>query len=253
MRERNALDVIGRHRQRLLFALAVTAPLAVAAALVPWRTNFTNAGAALILVAVIVALSLGGTRVTGFVASVFAALWFDYFLTRPYDHLTISHRPDLETTVCLLVVGLMVSELAARRRHHLRVAGEEGNYVAMVRELTDLAQTSSDTVLVDRAQSMLIEVLDLRACRFDPRPSEPPMARIMTNGDVHHVGMRWPAEQLGIPGPEAEIAARWRGRALGRFVLTPTPGDPISQERRAVAALLATVVAAGLANARQGV
>ena len=44
-----------------------------------------------------------------------------------------------------------------------------------------------------------------------------------------------PPSRLGIPGPEAEIVARWRGRALGRFVLTPTPGDPISQERRAVA------------------
>jgi hypothetical protein len=28
----------------------------------------------------------------------------------------------------------------------------------------------------------------------------------------------------------------------------PTPGEPVSQERRAVAALLATVVAAGLAS-----
>ena len=173
MSERNALDVIGRYRQRLLFALAVTAPLAVAAALVPWRTNFTNAGAALILVAVIVALSLGGTRVTGFVASVFAALWFDFFLTRPYDHLTISHRPDLETTVCLLVVGLMVSELAARRRHHLRVAGEEGNYVAMVRELTDLAQMSpghgsrgSSAVHVDRGAGPCGPVASILARRI---------------------------------------------------------------------------------------
>ena len=227
-------------------------PLAVAAVLVPFRTSFTNAGAALILVAVIVALSLGGTRFTGFVASVFSALWFDYFLTRPYDELSISHRPDIETTICLLVVGLMVSELAARRRHLARVSSEEEHYVAMVRELTDLAQRSS-TSLIERADDMLIGVLDLRACRFDAQPSNPPMARILPNGEVLHVGMHWPVGAMGIPGPEAEIAAQWRGHFLGRFVITPTPGAAISEERRAVAALLATIVASGLATANESI
>jgi hypothetical protein len=144
----------------------------------------------------------------------------------------------------------MVSELAARRRHHVRVASEEGHYVAMVRELIDLAQSSED-ILLERAEPMLIELLDLRECRFDPHPSVPPMARIIPNGEVVHVGMHWPVRQMGIPGPEAEIATQWRGHALGRFVITPTPGAPISQERRAVAALLATVVAAGLAGERE--
>ncbi len=230
-----------------MFVLAVSVPLAVSALLVPFRANFTNAGAALILVAVIVALSLGGTRFTGIVSSAFSALWFDFFLTRPYDELTISSRPDIETTICLLVVGLMVSDLAARRRHHLRVASEEGQYVAMVRELTDLAQLSANSLL-ERAETMLTELLGLRECHFDPRPSNPPMARVLSNGEVVHVGLHWPVSEMGIPGPEAEIAAQWRGRALGRFVIVPTPGEPVSQERRAVAALLATVVAAGLAS-----
>jgi hypothetical protein len=236
-----------------MLVLAVTAPLAVAAALIPFRTSFTNAGAALILVAVIVAVSVGGNRFTGFVGSVFAALWFDYFLTRPYEQLTISHRPDIETTICLLVVGLTVSELAARSRHHLRASSEESRYVAMVRELTDVAQTATGDALIARAEPMLIELLRVRDCRFDVRPSDPPLARIVASGDVVHVGLQWPVDEMGIPGPEAEIVTRWRGRTLGRFVVTPTPGEPVAQERRAVAALLATVVAAGLANDKQSV
>jgi hypothetical protein len=244
--------VFRRYRQRILFALAVTAPLAVAAVLVPFRSNFTNAGAALILVALIAALSIGGTRLTGFVASVFSALWFDLFLTRPYDQLSISHRPDVETTICLLVVGLMVSELAAGRRHHVRVASEEGHYVAMVRELADIAQRSPDRLL-ERAEVMLIELLDLRECRFDLRSSDPPMARVLSSGEVVHVGLHWPVGQMGIPGPEAEIVTEWRGRSLGRFVITPTPGEPISEERRAVAALLATIVASGLATSKESI
>jgi hypothetical protein len=74
------------------------------------------------------------------------------------------------------------------------------------------------------------------------------MAQIQGNGDVVHVGMLWPTEELGIPGPEAEIVTEWRGRALGRFVITPTPGQPIALEPRVVAALLASVVAASLAS-----
>jgi Domain of unknown function (DUF4118) len=224
----------------------------VTAVLVPFRATFTNAGAALILVAVIGALSLGGTRFTGFVASVFSALWFDFFLTRPYDELSISHRPDVETTICLLLVGLMISELAARRRHLRRLSSEEEHYVAMVRELTDLAQNSPKS-LIERADDMLMEVLDLRGCRFDAQPSDPPMARVLASGEVTHVGMHWPVDAMGIPGPEAEIAAQWRGRFLGRFVITPTPGASISEERRAVAALLATVVASGLATASESI
>jgi hypothetical protein len=198
-------------------------------------------------------VSVGGNRVTGFVGSVFSALWFDFFLTRPYEQLSISHRPDVETTICLLVVGLTVSELAARSRHHLRASSQESRYVAMVRELTEVAQTATGDLLVERAEPMMVDLLSLRDCRFDVRPSDPPMARILASGEVVHVGMQWPVEEMGLPGPEAEIVTRWRGRTLGRFVLTPTPGEPVTQERRAVAALLATVVAAGLANDKQSV
>jgi hypothetical protein len=68
----------------------------------------------------------------------------------------------------------------------------------------------------------------------------------MSNGEVVHVGLHWPVGEIGIPGPEAEIPTEWRGLAMGRFVLTPTPGQPISVERRIVAVSLAKIVAASL-------
>jgi hypothetical protein len=234
-----------------MFALAVTAPLAVTAALTPFRHTFTNAATALVLVVVVVAIAIAGTRLSGYLASVSSTLWFDFFFTRPYNSFDIHGRAALEITICLMVVGLAVTELAARSRRYSRRSSQESRYVAMVRDLTDLAQTSSSAVLVERAEPMLIDLLDLRACRFDPRPSDPPMARILASGEVVHVGMQWPVDELGIPGPEAEIVTQWRGRKLGRFVITPTPGEPVTQERRAVAAVLATVVAAGLANDKQ--
>ena len=67
-----------------MFALAVTAPLAVTAVLVPVRAGLTNAGAALILVAVIVAIAaVSGARAGGYVASASATLWFDFFSPSP--------------------------------------------------------------------------------------------------------------------------------------------------------------------------
>ena len=76
--------------------------------------------------------------------------------------------------------------------------------------------------------------------------SDPPLAQIQSNGDIAHVGMRWPVSEIGIPGPEAEILAQWRGRVVGRFVVTPTPGAAVSLEQRIVAVALVDVIAAYL-------
>ena len=90
----------------------------------------------------------------------------------------------------------------------------------------------------------MTNLLSLRACRFDRALSDPPLAQIQPNGDVAHVGMRWPAQEIGLPGPEAEILATWRGRVVGRFVVTPTPGAAITLEQRIVAVAMVDVVAA---------
>ena len=242
------MEWFAHYRQRIMVALAVTAPLAVAAVLVPARASLTNAATALILVAVIVAIATASGRAGGYVASASATLWFDFFFTHPYNSFDIHGRDPREITICLLVVGVAVTELAARARHHQRVSSEESGYVAMVRELTDLAQTSPGSVLIGRAEVMLVDLLHLRACRFDHRVADLPMASILADGEVAHVGMAWPSEAIGIPGPEAQIVALWKGRSFGRFVITPTPGQPVNQERRSVAAVLANVVAAALAS-----
>ncbi len=241
---------IAHHRQHVIIALAFTAPLAVAAVLVPFRDSLTNAATALILVAVIVAIASTGSRSGGYLSSLSSTLWFDFFFTHPYYSFDIHGRVPQEITICLLVVGLGVTELAARGRHHQRVSQEESQYVAMVRELTDAAQTMSGPQLIERAEPMLIDLLHLRACRFDRQIADLPMASILANGEVAHVGLAWPADSMGIPGPEAQVVALWRGRTFGRFVITPTPGEPISQERRSVAVVLASIVAATLTSDR---
>lgn len=240
---------IERHRRRGSVVVALVLPCAVAAAMVPLRATFANAAAALVLVAVVVAVAVLGTRAAGYLASLSSGAWFDFFLTRPYDQFAMDRRPDVEVAVCVIVVGVLVTELAARSRRHFRALTEESHYVTALRDLSALVVSGADSsVVVESATSELIAILGLRACRFEGATNEPPRARLSPNGEVEHVGLLWPVEDMGIPGPEAEIDVRWHDRSLGRFVLTPSPGRPVPLERRIAAVTVANVVAGALAH-----
>lgn len=238
---------VRRNRERASVGAAFVGPFLLSLSLVLFRGSNANTAAALMMVAMIAVIAVLGNRWSGVIASVSAAVWFDFFLTPPYLRLTISHRPDLETTISLLVVGLFITELAARSRHHEERANETLRFVTMIHAIADLASNATATPsIIDVSTSSLVEILHLRACRFDAELVEPPLARIEATGEVVHVGLHWPVHDIGIPGPEAEIVAQWKGRTLGRFVLTPTSGKPVSLERRLVAASLVDVVAASL-------
>jgi len=243
------MEMLKAHRGQLALLTALVGPLALALILVPFRGSFTNAASALLFVAVIVAVAVVSNRFCGVLASLSSALWFDFFLTEPYERLAISHRPDIETTVSIVVVGIIVTELAASNRRHRRSAAEESDYVAIISRVAELAAsaTSADVVMLS-ASSAIAELLQLRACRFDPEPSDRKLARLQTDGSIVHAGLGWPADQAGIPGPEAEILVQWRGEVLGRFILTPTAGQPVAQRPRAVAVAIADVVGAAVSG-----
>ncbi|HEY7360712.1 MAG TPA: DUF4118 domain-containing protein, partial [Streptosporangiaceae bacterium] len=106
-------------RDRLAVVAALAAPLLLTVILVPFRASFPNTDAALALLLVVVAVAANGYRLAGYLAALSAAVWFDFFLTRPYEQFSITRRADIETTVLLLVIGAAVTELAvwARRQH----------------------------------------------------------------------------------------------------------------------------------------
>jgi K+-sensing histidine kinase KdpD len=236
-----------RHRDVIAFAAALALPLGIAVMLVPFRSSFANTASALVLVAVIVAVAVTGNRFTGLVATVSATLWFDLFLTRPYGRFAISHRPDIETAVSLFVVGVIVTELAARNRHHHESAAEESDYVALIYGLAELVASGAPAQeVVERARAELIDVLNLRDCRYEPQLSERRVARLDHDGNVIHAGMLWGAHNMGLPSPVVDLVVQARGQALGRFVLRPTPGYPVSGHRRVVAVAIADQVGAAL-------
>ena len=241
------MNQIRLYRDQIAFGAAVFLPLGVAAILVPFRSSFANTASALILVALIVAVAALGNRVSGFVATISATLWFDFFLTRPYEKLAITHRPDIETALSLFAVGIIVTELAARSRHHHATANEEADYVGRIYDISELvASGAAATEVLARVNEELIELLHLRAARYERGSTERPVFRIEHDGQVILGGRIWGVHSVGLPGPEIELVVQSRGQTLGRFVLTPTAGYPVSRERRVVAVALADQAGAAL-------
>ncbi|MFH8839039.1 DUF4118 domain-containing protein [Streptomyces sp. NPDC017868] len=235
-------------RDTAAVAAGVLAPFAAALALLPLRTSVTHTNLALLLVVVVVAVSALGNRFAGALAALSAAAWFDFFHTVPYQSFHIQDRADAETAVLLLSVGLIVSQLAAYGRTMRRVAVSDATHLERLHGTTRLTRvsTSSDDV-VRRVRQELVEVLELRACRFEYGMliGRPP--RLDPDGTVRVDGWIWDLEQQGWPDGEIELRAIVHGRYQGRFLMTPGPGSvPPPLEARLVAADLAAQAAAAL-------
>jgi hypothetical protein len=224
-------------------------PVAISVALVPFRTDFASPAAALVLVLVVVAVACFGNRVAGTIAALSAAAWFDFFLTKPYGQFAITHRADIETTVSLFVVGIAITEIAARSRSNREVASEEAHYVALIHDFSEMvASGASPQFVIVRAAAELTGLLGLRDCRFERTMSDRHPARIEHSGVVALGGLRWGASLSGLPGREVELIVSHRGETYGRFVMVPTPGSPVPAERLVVAASVADQVGAALAD-----
>ncbi len=115
-------------RDRLAVVAGLLGPLALAAILVPFRAHFPNTDAALAMLLVVVAVAANGNRLAGYLAAVSTAVWFDFFLTRPYEQFTINRQTDIETTVLLLVIGVAVTELAVWGRRQQTAASRPATW-----------------------------------------------------------------------------------------------------------------------------
>jgi hypothetical protein len=216
---------------------------------VPFRGDFASPAAALVLVLVVVAVSSFGSRLAGIVAALSAAAWFDFFLTKPYEQFSITHRPDIETAVSLLFVGLAITEINARSRTNRKVATEQAHFVALIHDFSEMAATGEPAqFVIVRAAAELTRLLGLRDCRFETTMSKGHPARIEHSGVVALGGLRWGASSSGLPGREVELIVQHGGQTYGRFVMAPTPGSPVSAERLVVAASVADQVGAALAD-----
>jgi hypothetical protein len=235
-------------RDRAAIAAALAAPLAAAVILLPWRSSWVNANVALLLMAVVVAVAALGNRIAGVLAAIGAAIWFDFFFTMPYGRFTIRRSSDITMFVLLLIVGLTVSQLAARARRLKVIVITDARYLAQVRDTALLAQAArGPDDVVDHVKEQLIDLLDLEGCRFEHGVllGHPP--RLEQDGAVRSRHGR--LVDLGdLPAEEVELRTFSNGRYIGRFMLKPKPEAKPSLQARLVAVTLADLAGEALGN-----
>jgi K+-sensing histidine kinase KdpD len=237
------------NRDRAAIVAALVAPVALAAVLLPFRANWSNTNVALLLVVLVVAVAAIGNRIAGALAAVSAAAWFDFFFTRPYQRFTIARPADVTTAVLLLLVGLAVSQLAARARRLQVIAITDAGYLTRIHDTAQLTQSArSSRLVIDHVAEQLTDLLDLDGCRFEYGSllGHPP--RLEPDGTImvgHH---RQDVELAGLPGAEIELRTFSGGQFYGRFMLKPKPGSKPSLQARLVAVTLADQAGRALSN-----
>jgi K+-sensing histidine kinase KdpD len=238
------------HRDRLALAAALVVPLLAAAVLALFRGSLSNDDAALILVVVIVGVAANGAWSSGVLASVSAAVWFDFFLTRPYERFTITSRADVETTALLVLVGAAVTAIAVQARKQRHQALTDAGYLSAIEETTEtVAGAAPPADVIAEVSARLTEVLGLRRCTFDSSPLAN-LPVLQADGEVSWHDAHWDVERNGLPESPLQLPVVWRDRTYGRFVLeaAPGPGHAPSELARQVAAILASQVAISLAQ-----
>jgi K+-sensing histidine kinase KdpD len=235
-----------RDRRDIATTAGGIAPILVAGALVGVRHQVQTSTVALLLVVVVVTTATVGGRLPALVSAVTAALSLNFFHTQPYLRLTIDSAEDAETTVLLLIVGLITGHVAARGHAARRFGRAEIQRIHRVADMTARGEHAGD--IVELAERELQDLLDLRQCRFEPAPSRREIPRIERTGAInarHHRftlsgGLVLPPGGIGLPV--------WgRGIIQGQFILVPNPDMGASVEQRLMAVAIADQVGAALA------
>lgn len=229
-------------------AVAALGPIAVSGLLVPFRDDLAGANVVLVFVLVVVLAAAIGTRTSGIVAAVVSAMAFDFFFTHPYQSLKINSSDDLETTVLLLVIGLIVNELVTFSRGHRHASEHRRDEIARLHRVAELVASDADTDdVVLSVQAELIGLLSLRDCRFERPPFDSELPRLERNGAIAGDHRHWIAGEYTLPAQGAEIPVLGRGRDFGRLVLVPDLEVGVSIEERVVAVALSDQLGAALA------
>ncbi len=223
-------------------------PLALAALWVPVRTRWPNTDLALLLAAATAVVGAFGHRVAVVVSAVSAAFWFEFLDTAPFGHLAIAHRPDLETTVVLAVVSLVVGELSVRIVRHRAASAREAARRTSVSETASLLASGEELVpVIQTVAGYLRTVLALDDCAYGAGPGDPAVAVVSRHGQLERPSGPADGGPAEVGPPTAAVLPVWgHNQVLGHFDLEFAPGRPPSPADLATAVTLADQVGAAL-------
>jgi hypothetical protein len=236
-----------RLRQLVELVAAIVVPVAVGAGLAPFRANISPATAALGMAVVVSLIAALSTRLGGVVAAASAALSFDFFFTRPYGSLSISSAQEIETAILMLICGLIVGQLSARNRTNKELVVQTSDDFARIQAIAELMASGAGAFeVVGAVGDELTGLLGLRSSRFERTLPDGPSPTIERNGDVSWGRFWWGFRTLGLPGKEVTLVVEHQRRRLGRYVLVPVAGSPVTREQLVAAITLADQAGAAL-------
>lgn len=231
--------------------IAGLGPIAVAGVLVPFRDSINTTNVALVFVVLVVLAAACGGRWIGATAAVVSTLSYDFFFTRPYQSLKIDRADDVETTVLLLAVGLIVGEIVVWANRARRARDRRSDEIASLRRVADQVARGGGAEEVRRVvETELTALLSLQSCSFEFPPYRSTVPRLERNGSVAATVHRFVAGGFALPRDGAEIGVLAMGKEVGRLVLVPGPEVGLSIEERVVAVALADQLGAALAADR---
>lgn len=230
---------------------ALALPLATCAIFSSFRDSVTPATTVLVLVLWVVAAAASGDRLAGVLAALSGGVWFDFFLTEPYQRLAIADRDDIEATALLVLIGLGVTEIALwGHRQQARAARRSGYLEGVLGTARIVSEGNTPTSqLIDVVGQQIVHVLGADTCRFVSGPvHDTRIALLDHDGVLTRGGHAVDVKRVGLPHDEYTALLVRRGpRVIGHFLVSaPTELTYPSQERRQVAVLLADQVAAAI-------
>ncbi len=232
--------------------VALIAPLAAAGLLVPVRSHTQPSNLALVMVAVAAASVIPGYRLAAVAAGVSAGVWFDFFLTRPYQTFSIERSSDIQTAVLMGAVAAVVGAIASRRRRAGEKARQSGDEVIGLYVTAQMLSAGvRPDVVLDTIADQLRTLLFLTGCRFDPGRPEGAEPMINRGGDLEWRGHAWSLRRDGWPVVAVSLLVDRAGHPAGRFLLQgPATGGPVTLDRLLTALALADLAGAALGPKR---
>jgi K+-sensing histidine kinase KdpD len=196
---------------------------AVAGALVAVRDDLDNANVALILMAIVVVAAMLGGRIAGITVAVVSSLSFNFFHVPPYQSLRIDRGNDVLTVGLLFVSGLVVGEVANRRRRTKEVAHSRGVEVERLRDVARrVVEARPLTEVWDTVQRDLIETLGAKEVWFEPADSisvAEALPQIGPSGVVEGRVYHWVGKGFALPKEGVQLRVGVESSPYGRVVL----------------------------------
>jgi K+-sensing histidine kinase KdpD len=237
---------VERHRAVVIGAAAL-APLVACALLAIFRGSLTASTDVLVLVLLVIAAASTGLRLAGIVAAVSSGVWFDFFLTRPYETLAIHDSNDVEAAALLVVIGTAVTEVALWGHRQQSRADRRAGYLEGVLGTAEIVTLSAESpeVLTAHVADQIKQILDVSRCRFvHGRVHDARTPLLGHEGQVTRGGKNIDVGRDGLPTDDdiALVVAR-SGSVVGHFLMTCASkvGRPTLEQRK-VAVLLADQV-----------